>query len=173
MPSYSWPLLPDAPQPQPPTPAEQAAADAAANAAKGLPSFLGAGLLRPFRRDEKNDLANGDGIDVVAAALGQILGTRADSASGPGELPWRTDFGSRLHLVRHRNMNDATNDLVTVMVQEAVARWEPRIRVVRAAIEKTTNPRLLQVRIRFTVVDRSGRTILQDQATTVSLPLAA
>jgi uncharacterized protein len=170
--SYSWSLVPD-PTPAVPTPEAAATALAAQNAAKGLPSFLGQGLLRPFRRDLKNDFASGAAVDLVKACVGQILGTKADSALAPGELPWRTEFGSRLHLIRHNNNNDIASALATVYVQEAIAKWEPRVRVVVVTVEATLNPRVKQVRVRFDVVDRGGQTILADQESTVPIQSAA
>jgi phage baseplate assembly protein W len=170
--TYSWSLVPD-PTPVVPTPAQAATTQAATNTSKGLPSFLGQGLIRPFQRDLKNDFASDSGSNLVVACVGQILGTRADSAAGPGELPWRTDFGSRLHLVRHRNNNDVANNLATVMVQEALTAWEPRVTAVTASVEPTSNPRVMQVRVKYNVVDRGGSTILADQTANVPVQSAS
>lgn len=143
----------------------------------GVPTFLGNGLFRPFRRDQKADFAAGTGLDLVKAAVGQILGTKADSAAGPGEIPWRTDFGSRIHLLRHKNI-DAVTDLATVMIQEALSKWEPRLRVVRVTVVRSDDQRerrQLILRVRFNVVDSGGRTVLanQDVAVPVNLPATA
>jgi phage baseplate assembly protein W len=172
MPSYSWTLTPD-PVPVVPTPENAAVSAAVANAAKGLPSFLGQGLLRPFRRDQKNDFASDSGVELVVACVGQILGTKADSALCPGEVQWRTDFGSRLHLLRHANNNDVNNALATVYVQEALKKWEPRVTVVNVTVEKTAVQRELIVHVNFNVVDRGGRTILADQTADVAVQTAA
>lgn len=155
----SWTLLPD-PVAASPVAAEVSAAQAAANALQGLPTFLGRGLLRPFRRDQKNDLATATGEALVKACLVQVLGTKADSAVSSGELPWRTDFGSRLHLLRHQNNTDGMLELAAVMVQEA-ARWEPRVRARAFKLEEhgDTNPRALYLRVRYALVDRTGRVV--------------
>lgn len=170
--TYSWTLVPD-PVVVVPTPAAQSASLAATNAAKGLPSFLGQGLLRPFRRDLKSDFARSSGAELVVACVGQILGTRADSALSPGEVPWRTDFGSRLHLLRHGNNNEARNALATVYVKEAIAKWEPRAAVTAVTVEPTADQRVLQVRVKFNVVDRGGQTILSDQQAVVPVQTAS
>jgi hypothetical protein len=54
--------------------------------------FLGFGLLRPFRRNQKADLAADGGEAAVRSAVGQILGTMAGSDVTQGEVPWRTDY---------------------------------------------------------------------------------
>lgn len=171
--TFSWPLSPDPTPPAPPTPGQAQTAVASANAARGLPSFLGQGLLRPFRRDQKSDFANDSGVELVVACVGQILGTRASSPSSPGELPWRTDFGSKLHLLRHANHSDVNEALASVYAQDAITAWEPRVASLAVTIEDTGDPRVLQVRIRFNVVDRGGRTILANQEATVPVATAA
>lgn len=65
------------------------------------PSFLGTNLIRPFRRDQKKDFVSASGEALVRAAVGQILATRASSDVSQGEIPWRTNFGSLLHLLRY------------------------------------------------------------------------
>jgi phage baseplate assembly protein W len=146
---------------------------AAASAARGVPTFLGAGLLRPFRRDAKSDFASGTGVALVSACVGQVLGTKATSAYGAGELPWRPEFGARLHLLRHKNNRETLGDLALVMVGEALRRWEPRARVVRAEVVPGADPRRLALRVVFDVVDRSGRATAAGLEATVPLPLSA
>jgi phage baseplate assembly protein W len=126
-----------------------------------LPTFLGRGLLRPFQRDQKNDLAASAGIALVKACLEQLLGTKCDSPTSAGELLWRTDFGSRLHQLRHQNNDEGLTELAIVMVQEAL-RWEPRVRATALRVDRESgNERKLLVYIRFSLVDRTGR-VVQD-----------
>lgn len=129
-------------------------------------AFLGFGLLRPFQRDEKNDFANAGGQKNLNARIGQILGTKADSTAGPGELPWRTDFGSRLHLLRHRNLNDALPGLAKVMILEALGKWEKSIIVTSVERIELGTPRQLFLRVHYRLVDPTGAT-LADGATDV------
>ena len=103
-------------------------------------------LLRPFQRDQKNDFANDAGDAIRISRLGQVLGTRCDSAMGPGELPWNTKFGSRLHLLRHRNITDGTPALALEYAREAVEAWEPGERITR--VERVPTPRRTELRIR-------------------------
>jgi phage baseplate assembly protein W len=105
------------------------------------PSFWGAGIIRPFRRDGKNDIANSSGLALIQSCVGQILGTRASNPNGnlPGELPWRPGFGSRLFLLKHAS-SDVIDDLARAYCAEALARWEPRVTNLRtlAVFDSTT-----------------------------------
>ena len=57
--------------------------------------FLGNGLLRPFRRDQKADFAAAGGEEVIKSAVGQVLGTMGSSDFTQGEVAWRTDYAER------------------------------------------------------------------------------
>lgn len=160
-----WPLAPDDdPTPPPATTVEIAAA----TAERGQLAFLGYGILRPFRRDEKNDFANGGGLRLLDARLGQLLATRADATTGAGELPWRTDFGSRLHVLRHRNNSDGLADLAEVIANEAIERWEKNVVVLEVTAERVSvngspQARTLLVRVRYKVVDQSGADLASER----------
>lgn len=120
-----------------------------------IPAFLGNGLLRPFRRDQKNDFANGAGAALIQSTAGQILGTKCDGPRGVGELPWRTEFGSRLYLLRHRPLNETLRELARFYSQEALTRWEPRIVVSQALVTRNREQRSLVIRCYFDVIDRN------------------
>ena len=119
------------------------------------PAFLGNGLLRPFVRDQKNDFANGSALDLIRSTAGQILGTRADGPKTRGELAWRTEFGSKLYLLRHKAINATSRELARFYAQDALRRWEPRILVTRAALEKDSTRRALIVRVTFDVIAKN------------------
>ena len=63
-------------------------------------------LLIPFRRDKKRDFAVGSGEALLASKVRQALLTEGATARSSGELPWRTNFGAGLALLRHQR-NDA------------------------------------------------------------------
>lgn len=93
-------------------------------------AFLGFGLLTPFRRDQKGDFAAGGEVALVLACAAQVLGTECSTPGAEGELPWRPEFGSRLHLLRHRNIDDpVTRHLARAYAAEALEQWEPRFRL--------------------------------------------
>jgi phage baseplate assembly protein W len=163
----SWPLLPDPSAVLPSAPGA-GTASSSATAERGQLAFLGSGVLRPFQRDQKNDFAHGGGRALLSSRIGQILGTKADSTAGPGELPWRTNFGSRLHLLRHRNNALALAELARVMILEALGTWERNITVTSVTPVETGNPRKLLLDVRYKLVDQSGATLVEDVA---SVPL--
>ena len=116
--------------------------------------FLGRGLLRPFRRDKKQDFAADAGEAVIRSAIGQILGTMARSDFTQGELPWNTAFGSLLHLLRHQKNDAVLQELARVHVVDALKRWEPRVRVtsVQVTRERQDGENVLSIRIRYDVI---------------------
>ena len=129
--SASWTLLPESLTPTDNSFGVTAPPAATLPATRGnsssFRSFLGCGLVRPFRRDQKNDFANSCGEDLVGSAVGQVLGTRASTEVSQGELPWRTDFGAKLHLLMYDAIDEIFEELARVYAQDALAVWEPRI----------------------------------------------
>lgn len=118
----------------------------------GAPAFLGRGIVRPFRRDQKNDFANAEGRELVQACAGQILGTRGKGPGVAGELRWRGQFGSKLYLLRHRPINTTTRELAIHYAQESLRRWEPRIVVTRVVLSGDQLRRTISVLVGFDVI---------------------
>lgn len=118
------------------------------------PAFLGFGLLRPFRRDQKADFAAAGGEALIRSAVGQILGTVGSSDFTQGELPWRTEFGSLLHLLRHQRNDRVLEELARVYVVDALKRWEPRVRVtsVQVTREQLDGENVLAIRLRYNMI---------------------
>lgn len=116
--------------------------------------FLGFGLLRPFKRDQKADFAAEGGEQLIRSAVGQVLGTSAASDFTLGELPWRTEFGSLLHLLRHQKNDVVLQELARVYVVDALKRWEPRVVVtsVHFTRERQEGEDVLAIRLRYNVL---------------------
>lgn len=116
--------------------------------------FLGFGILRPPRRDKKNDWAAAGGEALVRGAVGQILGTMAASDFTQGEVPWRTEFGSLLHLLRHQKNDAVLQELARVHVANALKRWEPRVQLtsVQVTRERDRGENVLALRIRYSII---------------------
>jgi len=133
----------------------------------GQPNFLGFGILVPFQRDQKSDFATGGDVALIKSNIKQVLGTKARSAVGGGELPWRTDFGSWLHLLRHRQNDVVLQEMARAYVIDALKQWEPRAQVTAVSIFSVG--RTLMLRIRFNIIIQSGNVLAQDQE--VELPL--
>lgn len=115
--------------------------------------LLGFGLTRPFQRDGRADFAAAGGEALIRNAVGQILGTIGESDVTPGEVPWRTDFGSLLYRLRHQKNDTVLQELARVYVVDALKRWEPRILVTAATIgrEQHDGENVLAIRIRYHV----------------------
>lgn len=137
-------------------------------------SYLGHGLATPFTR-ASNDFHDAEDLESVKSALGQILGTKAQGERAQGELPWRPEFGSLLYQLRHRNQTAGFRMFATHFVRDAVARWEPRVRVVDVSVvTDPRTPRSVVIRVVFHVLDRNvaaNRVIFPNQ--TLDLLLAA
>jgi hypothetical protein len=110
-------------------------------------SDLPTGLLIPFRRDKKRDFASGAGKDLLASKVRQALLTEGATPRSSGELPWRTSFGSGLHLLRHLRNDEALADLARVYVRDCLKRWVPEAELVEVAA--TRDGATLQLRVRF------------------------
>ena len=134
--------------------------------------FLGFGLLRPFRRDRKADFAAARGEALVRSAVGQILGTMASSDFTQGELPWRTEFGSLLHLLRHQKNDAVLQELARVHVADALKRWDPRVQLtsVQVTRERDRGENVLAIRLRYNIISANvpgNNVLLADVAQTI------
>lgn len=121
-----------------------------------IDQLLGYGIVRPFRRDLRNDFAATGGEALVRACVAQVLGTMCAGAGAYGELPWRTDFGSMLYRLRHRKNDDALQELARTYVVEALAKWEPRIAVSDFEITREeavtgAGENVLRIRLRYDI----------------------
>lgn len=116
--------------------------------------FLGFGLIRPFRRDGRADLLAAGGEQVIRSAVGQILGTVGASEMTQGEIPWRTEFGSLLHRLRHQKNDSVLQELARVYVVDALKRWEPRLIVTAVTVrrEQHDGENVLAIRVRYDVI---------------------
>ena len=106
------------------------------------------GLLTPFRRDRKRDFANGEGEDLVASQIEQVLSTEGSSQRSTGELPWRTSFGTPLEALRHQRNDTALQELARVYIRDALARWVPAATLIGVDIQRDESG--LCLRVRFT-----------------------
>lgn len=142
----AWPILPD-----PLTPSMSIVVVHRSETGRAIDTagIVGRGILRPFRRDQKRDFANGTGVELVAAELGQVLGTICASEDTGGELPWRTEFGSLLHLLRLNNLSPVLVEKARAFVAGAVRRWLPRVRLTQVQIVRTDIAGKLVIRFRW------------------------
>ena len=107
------------------------------------------GILSPLRRDKKRDFASGSGDDLLKSKIIQVLATEGATPRSSGELPFRTDFGSGLHLLRHQRNDDVLAELARVYVRGALHKWVPEVEVV--GVEVTREGASLQIWVRYRV----------------------
>src|SRR5512144_108751 len=115
---------------------------------------LGFGLTRPFQRDLRSDFVTAGGEQLTRSAVGQIRGTVGSSDFTQGELPWRTDFGSLLHVLRHQRNDTVLQELARMYVVDALKRWEPRVVVTSVQItrEQHDGENVLAIHLRYNVI---------------------
>lgn len=99
------------------------------------PNPYGCGILCPFRRDGKGDFASESGLPLLSSDIAQLLGIIGPSAFQPGEVPWRTEIGTRLVGLKHRGTHrELTRSSAEQMISGAIRRWEHRARPGAASI---------------------------------------
>jgi phage baseplate assembly protein W len=113
------------------------------------------GLLIPFRRDRKRDFASGAGEDLLVSKVLQALLTEGATPQSSGELPWRTSFGSGLHVLRHLRNEAALADLARVYVRDCLKRWVPEAELV--GVTATRDGATLQLKVRFRAAKDAGK----------------
>jgi uncharacterized protein len=81
------------------------------------------GLITPFVRDKKRDFASGEGWTLTMSKSRQVLGTR------PGEVPWRTEFGTELDRLRHQQNTNVARELGRLYTKDALRKFVPSVSV--------------------------------------------
>jgi hypothetical protein len=105
-------------------------------------------LLIPFRRDKKRDFAAGSGSELLASKVRQALLTEGATARSSGELPWRTNFGAGLGLLRHRANDAVLREIARVYVRDALKRWVPGARLAGLDVQQDGPTLVLRVNVR-------------------------
>jgi phage baseplate assembly protein W len=82
------------------------------------------------------------------------LGTLAATDFTQGEIPWRPELGSALHLLRHQKNDAVLQELARVHVADALKRWEPRVQLtsVQVTRERDRGENVLALRIRYDII---------------------
>ena len=106
------------------------------------------GLLTPFRRDRKRDFASGSGAELLRSKVLQALMTEGSTPRSSGELPWRTNLGAGLHLLRHQRNDAVLVELARVQVRDALARWVPSAQLVSLDASREDASLILRLRVR-------------------------
>jgi len=110
--------------------------------------YIGQGLAFPLQLDPRGGIALASGERDIEQAIRIILMT------APGERVMRPEFGCRVHELVFAPHDAATESLAVYYVQEALARWEPRIDL--QAVDIVADPRrdgVLLVEIKYRIKD--------------------
>ncbi len=113
------------------------------------------GLLNPFRRDRKRDFASGDGEELLASKVEQVLATEGATARSSGELPWRTAFGCSVQLLRHQNNDTILAELARVYVRDALRKWLPEAQILELSVVRDGATATIRLRYRATASSRT------------------
>ncbi len=124
-------------------------------------------ILTPFRRDRKRDIASGSGPELLKSKVIQALATEGDTPQSSGELPWRTGFGSGIHLLRHQRNDDVLAELARVYVKDALNTWVPEAELI--GVEATRDGATLSIRVRFREKTRTGASETEEAEIVYSL----
>lgn len=115
--------------------------------------FLGVGWACPMSCDESSkDIALSRYEKDVEEAILIILKT------APGERVMRPDFGCGIHEYVFAPNNAQTAGMIRFHVEQALARWEPRIEVLSVQVNSDSyRPEVLLIDIGYTVRSTDSR----------------
>jgi phage baseplate assembly protein W len=90
--------------------------------------FVGSGWTFPPRVNSRGGIALASGTEEIEGAIRMIL------LSAPGERLMRPEFGCEIWDYLFHPLNANTTGRMTLAVEEALARWEPRIDVQQVTV---------------------------------------
>ena len=94
-----------------------------------ISDLLGKGWKYPIQLDEQNEIALAKGEEDIQEAIWIILSTAF------GERLMHPDFGCGIHELVFAPNNTGTAGLARFYVEDALARWEPRIDVEEVEVQ--------------------------------------
>ncbi len=110
--------------------------------------YIGQGLAFPLQIGQQGGLALTRGHQEIEQAIRIILGT------SPGERVMRPEFGCRIHELVFAPDNATTRRLAIHYVEEALDRWEPRIKLkVVNVTSDASQPGTLLIEINYEIKD--------------------
>lgn len=109
-------------------------------------SFLGVGFRFPFGIDSSGGVSLSKFEDNIEECVRLVLGT------AKGERVMRTDYGCGIHDLVFAPNNTGTHTLVAHHVEEALTKWEPRIRNVQVEVRADPDqPERILVDLRYEI----------------------
>jgi phage baseplate assembly protein W len=110
-----------------------------------MTDFLGKGFAFPLQVDERGAIARASQQEKVRQSILVILGTQH------GDRVMRPGLGANLRSLAFASNNRATANLAQHYIEEALATWEPRIRLDEITVENDIANRRLVIRIRYRI----------------------
>ncbi len=120
----------------------------------------GHGIVCPFQRDGKGDFANDGGLSLLKSDIAELIGIIGPTVQQPGELPWNTEVGSRVLMMKHRGLHaEMVRATAEQMVSAPVRMWEKRARVGPTEVVTDLEAQSLVIRFSYVPIGKrsSGR----------------
>lgn len=108
-------------------------------------AFLGTGLAFPVQLGPARRFRLVSGQEDIQQSIRIILGTM------PGERVMRPEFGCRAYELLFDPHDTATEALLVFYVEQALARWEPRIEIQAVTIDDSAGDGRLPVTIHYRI----------------------
>ena len=113
--------------------------------------YLGRGISFPLRINVQGELKTDSGDRNLQESIATILNTKL------GERVYRPNFGCRLSELTFAPMNPQTILLARIYVEEALNRWEPRIKVTGVYAEPDPIKGRLDLKIQYQIKENNDR----------------
>jgi phage baseplate assembly protein W len=114
-------------------------------------NYLGRGISFPLRINVQGELKTDGGERNLEESIATILNTKL------GERVYRPNFGCRLSDLTFAPMNPQTILLARIYVEEALNRWEPRIKVTGVYAEPDPIRGRLDLKILYEIKENHDR----------------
>ncbi len=108
--------------------------------------MTGRSLAIPFQRSS-GDFATAEQGELERMQAEQVLTTECNPDATGGELPWRTSFGTPLHLLRHRAASQVLVALARVWIRDALTRSAATLKI--ASMDVSAMETQLRVAVRL------------------------
>jgi uncharacterized protein len=113
--------------------------------------YLGRGISFPLKINVQGELKTDSGDRNLEESIATILNTKL------GERVYRPNFGCRLSDLTFAPMNPQTILLARIYVEEALNRWEPRIKVTGVYAEPDPIKGRLDLKIQYQIKENNDR----------------
>jgi phage baseplate assembly protein W len=90
---------------------------------------------------------DGRSLVLVSGDARQHAVARIVLLTEPGELPWRTDFGTGLGRLRHQRIDAVAAEVLRVQVRDAFRRWLPSVTPTDVTVEREAGSDQLTLRV--------------------------